>query len=61
MIVAGSATGALYWATHNRPVLPPYIAWSNGRLEADETDIDTKFAGRIAAVLADEGDVGRAG
>src|SRR5271169_3334270 len=33
VLVAG-ATGALYWAAHNGPALPPYIAWSNGRLEA---------------------------
>jgi HlyD family secretion protein len=61
IVVAAGATGAIYWATHNGPALPPYIAWSNGRLEADEIDIDTRFAGRIAAVLADEGDVVHAG
>ncbi len=41
--------------------MPPGIAWSNGRLEAEEIDIDTKFAGRIATVLADEGDIVHAG
>jgi HlyD family secretion protein len=41
--------------------LPPGIAWSNGRLEANEIDIDTKFAGRVAAIMADEGDVVHAG
>jgi HlyD family secretion protein len=61
IVVAAGTTGAVYWATHNGPALPPFIAWSNGRLEADEIDIDTKFAGRIAAVLADEGDVVHAG
>lgn len=37
------------------------FAFGNGRLEADVIDIDTKFAGRIAQLLADEGDIVRAG
>ena len=42
------------------PPLPPGIVLGNGRLEADEIDIDTKFAGRIAKLLADEGDMVKA-
>jgi HlyD family secretion protein len=41
--------------------LPPGFASGNGRLEADAIDIDTKFAGRIAKLLADEGDLVKAG
>jgi HlyD family secretion protein len=41
--------------------LPPGIASGNGRIEADEIDIDTKFAGRISEMLADEGDMVKAG
>ncbi|HUI97509.1 MAG TPA: HlyD family efflux transporter periplasmic adaptor subunit [Xanthobacteraceae bacterium] len=41
--------------------LPAGIAFSNGRIEADEIDIDTKFAGRIAELMADEGDMVKAG
>jgi HlyD family secretion protein len=55
------AIGAGYWWLHSRPSLPPGIAWGNGRLEADEIDIDTKFAGRILMLFADEGDLVRAG
>ena len=36
--------------------LPPGIASGNGRIEANEVDIATKFGGRIAAVLVKEGD-----
>ena len=61
LLVAIGAIGGAWWFTHRAPPLPPGIAWSNGRLEADEIDISTKFAGRIAAVLADEGDIVRAG
>jgi HlyD family secretion protein len=49
--------GGIYWWQHAQPGLPPGLAWSNGRLEADEVDIDTKFAGRIAKLFIDEGDV----
>jgi HlyD family secretion protein len=49
--------GAGYWWLHRLPGLPAGIAFGNGRLEADEIDIDTKFAGRIATLNVDEGDV----
>lgn len=55
------ALGAGYWWTHSATALPPGIAFGNGRLEADEIDIDTKFAGRIATLSADEGDMVKAG
>lgn len=53
--------GGVYWWRASQPLLPPGIAWGNGRLEADEIDIDTKFAGRIAELRADEGDLVEAG
>jgi HlyD family secretion protein len=49
--------GAGYWWFHPGPTLPPGFVYGNGRLEADEIDIDTKFAGRIAGLSADEGDI----
>jgi HlyD family secretion protein len=55
------AVGGGYWWLHPRAGLPPGIASGNGRLEADEIDIDTKFAGRIATLFADEGDLTKAG
>jgi HlyD family secretion protein len=53
----GGGGGGFYWWQLAHPPLPPGIAWSNGRIEADEIDIDTKFAGRIAELLAGEGDM----
>lgn len=41
--------------------LPAGITFGNGRIEADEIDIDTKFAGRIAQLMADEGDMVKSG
>ena len=59
-ILAGGI-GGTYWWTHRMPPLPPGIASGNGRLEADEIDIQTKFAGRILKLFVDEGDLVRAG
>jgi HlyD family secretion protein len=43
------------------PALPSGIGFGNGRLEADQIDIDSKFAGRIAKLFVDEGDMVAAG
>lgn len=48
--------GAAAWWYLSRPVLPPGFAAGNGRLEAKELNIATKYPGRIKQVLADEGD-----
>jgi HlyD family secretion protein len=58
VVVVGGAGAALYWWQHTRAQLPPGIASGNGRIEADEIDIVTKFAGRISEMLADEGGTG---
>jgi HlyD family secretion protein len=59
-IVLAGASGA-YWWQRLHPPLPPGIAFGNGRLEADEINIDTKYAARIAEMLADQGDLVKAG
>ena len=61
VVLLVAAAGAGFWWLHPRPTLPPGFASGNGRLEADEIDIDTKFAGRIAELRADEGDMVKAG
>jgi len=60
-IVVVAAGGGFYWWTHHQNQLPPGITSGNGRIEADPIDIDTKFAGRVAELLADEGDMVKAG
>lgn len=52
---AGGYGGRLWWLARAQAI-PAGIAVGNGRLEAQEVDIATKFAGRIAEVLVDEGD-----
>ncbi|MGA3303515.1 MAG: efflux RND transporter periplasmic adaptor subunit [Methylovirgula sp.] len=54
LAVAGG--GGFYWWHLQQFHLPPGFAFGNGRLEADPIDIDTKFAGRIAQIMVDEGD-----
>lgn len=54
VIVAGG--GAVAWWFLSKPALPPGFADANGRLEAKQVDVATKYEGRIAEVLADEGD-----
>ena len=47
LIGAAAGAGWVWWQQHHTQ-LPPGIAFGNGRLESDEIDIDTKFAGRIS-------------
>ena len=44
------------WVIFSKPALPPGFAGVNGRIEAKQVDIATKYPGRIKQVLADEGD-----
>jgi HlyD family secretion protein len=60
-LVAIGAGGVAYWQHLRQGALPVGIASGNGRIEADEIDIDTKFAGRISEMLADEGDMVKIG
>jgi HlyD family secretion protein len=61
LLAVGGAGGAFYSLKYSQPSLPPGIFAGNGRLEADAIDISTKFAGRVAELLADEGDVVKGG
>ena len=50
------AGGVVAWLILSKPTLPPGFAGVNGRIEAKQVDIATKYPGRIKEVLADEGD-----
>ena len=60
-VLVGGGGISYYWWQHLHSQLPAGIVFGNGRLEADEIDIDTKYAGRIAEILADEGNLVKAG
>lgn len=53
--------GVIAWFIISKPALPAGFAGGNGRLEAKQMDIATKYPGRIKTVLADEGDMVDAG
>jgi HlyD family secretion protein len=57
LVLAGAAAGGVYWWRFREPAIPVGIVFGNGRIEAEEIDIDTKFAGRVAQLLVDEGDM----
>jgi HlyD family secretion protein len=57
VVLLGAAGGGYYAWKATRPALPVGISVGNGRIEADEIDIDTKFAGRVAELLVDIGDM----
>jgi len=61
LVLAGAGAGGWYWWQQQLNALPPYIAAANGRLEAEQVEIATKYPGRIAVVLAKEGDTVDAG
>jgi HlyD family secretion protein len=56
-----AVSGGYYWWQRLHPALPASIAFGNGRLEANEINIDTKYAARIAEMLADQGDLVKGG
>lgn len=62
LLLAAGAGGALAWRhlqqTH---ALPPGIVSANGRIEAEQVDVASKYAGRLEAVLVDEGAMVQAG
>jgi HlyD family secretion protein len=56
LLAIGGIGGGVYWWWYAHQFhLPPGFAYGNGRLEADPIDISTKFAGRIAEIMVDEG------
>lgn len=60
VLVAAGPAAYVWWQNH-RDALPDYIASGNGRIEAEEAQVATKYAGRVAEVLVNEGDMVEAG
>ncbi|WP_245185654.1 HlyD family secretion protein [Falsiroseomonas frigidaquae] len=59
LLVAGAvlAAGGWSWWQGRQARLPEGIAFGNGRLEAEQVDVATKYAGRVIEILAREGDM----
>ncbi|MGG5886365.1 HlyD family secretion protein [Falsiroseomonas sp. HC035] len=63
MIVLGVmlAAGGWSWWQGRQARLPEGIAFGNGRLEAEQVDVATQYAGRVVEILAREGEMVEAG
>ena len=59
-VAAAAGGGYAYWQSQQSD-LPDYIASGNGRIEAEEIRVATKYAGRAEEVLVEEGDQVTAG
>ena len=56
-----AAAGTLAWTLFNPSSLPEGVVETNGRLEAEQVEVATKTAGRVAEVLVSEGQLVAAG
>lgn len=61
VLAALAIIGFIVWQNVQEPELPKGIASGNGRLEATEVDITSKYPGRLEDVQAEEGDNVKAG
>ena len=61
LIVAAAALGAYGWQQWRSAQASEGLVSGNGRIEATEIDVATKYAGRIAEILAQEGEFVKAG
>lgn len=61
ILVALVGAGTFFWFRFEESEKPVSIASGNGRIEATEIDIATKYPGRIAEILCREGDLLEAG
>lgn len=59
--LAAVAAAVAAWFVLRKPALPAGFAGGNGRLEATQIYVSTKYAGRVAEVLFHEGDSVEAG
>lgn len=56
MAVGGAIGGWQWWQNQPSPI-PQGIVFGNGRIEADQVDIASKYAGRVQEILVREGDM----
>ena len=57
LVAAAAYLGWQWWLSQQAEPLPDGIVFGNGRVEAVQVDIATKYAGRIKEILVSEGDL----
>lgn len=60
-LIGGAASAGYYWWHQQQNQLPADIASGNGRIEAEEVHVAAKYAGRVADVSVEEGEMVAAG
>lgn len=60
-LIGGAASAGYYWWHQQQNQLPSDIASGNGRIEAEEVHVAAKYAGRVANVSVEEGEMVAAG
>ena len=60
-LIGGAASAGYYWWQQQQNQLPADIASGNGRIEAEEVHVAAKYAGRVADVSVEEGEMVAAG
>ena len=60
-VILAAIAGFSTWYVLRPPAIPPGLVFSNGRIEATEIDIATKYSGRIEQILVREGNTVDAG
>lgn len=61
IIITVLAVGAFYWMSSGEDELAENFPFGNGRVEATEINLASKFAGRLSEVLVQEGEYVKAG
>lgn len=61
VVAAALAGGGWLYLRNARTALPPGFAAGNGRIEANEIDIASKYAARVVEIAVEEGDLVRSG
>jgi len=61
LILAVAAAAAVAWYVFSTPALPAGFAAGNGRLEATQIYVASKYPGRVTEILFNEGDTVEAG
>jgi len=60
-IVAVIAVGVKQWKAEKENELPVGLSFGNGRIEAEQVDVATKYPGRVTQIAVDEGEMVQAG
>ncbi len=61
VLIGAAAAGYVFWQQRQSEAALNGFAVANGRIEVERVAVATKYAGRVAAILVDEGDLVKKG